>query len=72
MSTPDYLSTATRLRRSKKGDTVHRAACARARNALPWIWAENFTDAQILANTSVQSWIKPCRICNPFTPERSR
>jgi len=56
----------TRLRRSKRGDTVHRAGCSRAVNTVPWIWAEDHTDAEVLADPVVKTWIRPCKICDPF------
>jgi hypothetical protein len=61
MSAPAWMLEETRLRRSKRGDTVHRAGCPRAANTIPWRWAENHSDAEIRAI----DWVRLCKVCKP-------
>lgn len=59
----DWMNQETVLRRAKRGDTYHRTGCPRAKNTLPWLWAEGKTLEEVR-----QSWengLKPCKVCKP-------
>lgn len=67
---PEYLNTVTVLRRTRKGDTYHRSECPRAKNALPWLWAEGRVRGDLA--TAKANGLRPCKVCDPDSalPER--
>lgn len=56
-------------RRSRTGDTVHRADCARAKTALDWTFADGFTADDIVQALANYPWLKPCQFCRPDVNE---
>jgi hypothetical protein len=62
---PEWLTTVTRLRRSKSGDTIHAKDCRRAGNTIPWLWAEGRERAQILSACEANG-LRRCRVCDPL------
>jgi hypothetical protein len=62
MTNAPYMATETRLRRAKRGDTVHLPGCRASGRTLPWIWAEDKPVELVRA----LPWVKPCKVCDPF------
>lgn len=55
----------TRLVRAGKGkDTIHRAACRYGSNGLPWIWAEQRSNAAVSAAAAANG-LRLCKVCKP-------
>jgi hypothetical protein len=59
---PAYLDAVTVLKRSRRGDTYHRASCSRAKNGLPWLWAEG----RVRTEVEAVPWLHPCKTCDPL------
>lgn len=60
----DFMKRVTRLRRAKNGDTYHLTGCPRARNTVPWLWAEGKTKEEV--ESSHANGLRPCKICDPL------
>jgi hypothetical protein len=55
---------------SRRGNTVHRAGCPRAKNAVPWRWRDRTENAHIVDDAALwqalgawADWLQPCRLC---------
>lgn len=64
----DWRERETRLRRRK--DMIHLPSCRYAPGALPWLWAEDHSDAVVVASAVRTNGLTPCRVCKPFSDAR--
>lgn len=62
----DWMDTKTRFRRARSGDTIHMDGCNRAKNTIPWLFAEDKTDDEVFAWVARSPWLHLCKICKPL------
>lgn len=60
----------TRLVRSRDGGTYHVRGCVRAKNVVPWMWAEeqlgaSSYPAMTIAAVTSATGVHPCKTCDP-------